>query len=108
MTQPPAKYPAFVFLALWLFIIFVSVVDGYLAVRFRDELARTELNPLGRMLIRLNDGQVWLLIATKFLGTLIAATFVLLIRARWPRAGFVIIGALAAVQLWLLLYLLLT
>src|SRR5262245_29434386 len=48
------------FIALWLFVIFVSVFDGYLAIRFRDDLHKYELNPLGRMLIQLNGGQVWL------------------------------------------------
>src|SRR5262249_50731939 len=46
--------PAALFVALWLFLIFVSVFDGYLILRFRDELHKTELNPLGRLLIQLN------------------------------------------------------
>jgi hypothetical protein len=98
----------FVFACLWLFVIFVSVLDGYLAVRYRDELPRTELNPLGRWLIRMNGGQVWLLVAAKFAGTIAAATAALLLFGRWPRAGMVVVAAMAAFQLWLLLYLLLT
>src|SRR5436190_22374794 len=93
---------------LWLFVIFVSVFDGYLVVRFRDELHKTELNPLGRLLIQLNGGQVWLLLAAKFAGTVAAATLVLLIYGRWPRVGMAVAGVIASLQLWLLLFLLLT
>ena len=94
------------FIALWLFVIFVSVFDGYLALRFRHELHRTELNPVGRMLISLNGGQVWLLLAAKFAGTVAAATLVLLIYGRWPRIGLIIATIIACLQLCLLVYLL--
>jgi hypothetical protein len=100
--------PTICFVALWLFLIFVSVFDGYLIVRFRHELHRTELNPLGRLLIQLNGGQVWLLLASKFLGTVAAASIVLLIYGRRPRLGIIIAGVLATAQLGLLLFLLLT
>ena len=92
------------FVALWLFLIFVSVFDGYLCVRYRHELHKTELNPIGRLLIQLNGGQVWLMLAAKFLGTVIAATIVLLIYGRRPRLGITIAGVLATVQLGLLLF----
>jgi hypothetical protein len=95
------------FAALWLFVIFVSVFDGYLVVRYRHELLRTEMNPLGRLLIQINGGQVWLLLAAKFLGTVLAATSVLLIYGRWPRVGMTVAGVVAALQLCLLLFLLL-
>ncbi len=100
------RWSAF-FVALWLFVIFVSVFDGYLALRYRHELHKTELNPYGRWLIHLNGGQVWLLLAAKFAGTVAAATIVLLIYGRWPRMGLIIAVAVACLQLCLLLYLLL-
>lgn len=103
---PPRQF--FVFLLLWLFVIFVSVYDGYLVVRFRHEMHQTELNPLGRMLIRLNGGQVWLLLAVKFAGTVATAAVVLLLYGRWPRAGLTVASVVAGFQLWLLLFLLLT
>jgi uncharacterized membrane protein len=96
------------FVTLWLFLIFVSVFDGYLCVRFRHELHKTELNPVGRLLIQLNGGQVWLMLVAKFLGTVAAATIVLLIYGRHPRLGLAIAGALATLQLALLMFLLLT
>src|SRR5205809_1647301 len=101
-------HSAGLFVALWIFVIFVSVFDGYLVLRFRHEMHQTELNPVGRLLIRLNGGQVWLLLATKFAGTVAAATLVLLIYGHRPRAGVIIAGVVAGLQLGLLLFLLLT
>jgi hypothetical protein len=95
------------FALLWLFVIFVSVLDGYLAIRFRHELHKTELNPFGRWLIHLNGGQVWLLLAAKFIGTVTAATAILLLFAHHPRLGLTIASIVAAFQLWLLWFLLL-
>lgn len=101
-----ASGPRALFALLWLFVIFVSVLDGYLAIRFRHELAATELNPVGRWLIHLNGGQVWLLLATKFVGTVAAATAVLLLYGCWPRLGMTVMTFMAAFQLWLLWFLL--
>ncbi|MBW8884648.1 MAG: hypothetical protein JF612_07695 [Planctomycetia bacterium] len=86
----------------------MSVFDGYLGVRFRHELHQTELNPVGRLLINLNGGQVWLLLVAKFVGTVTAATIVLLIYGSRPQLGLTIAGVLAALQLALLLFLLLS
>jgi hypothetical protein len=108
MTARLSHHLAALFVALWLFVIFVSVFDGYLVVRFRHEMHQTELNPLGRILIRLNGGQVWLLLAAKFVGTVATATVVLLLYGRWPRLGITVAGVVAGFQLWLLLFLLLT
>jgi hypothetical protein len=94
------------FIGLWLFVIFVSVFDGYLVVRYRHEIHQTELNPFGRMLIHLNGGQVWLLLAAKFIGTVAAATAVLLLYGRWPRVGITVAGIVAGLQLCLLMFLL--
>ncbi len=106
--MPASHRTAALFVALWLFLIFVSVFDGYLCVRYRHELHKTELNPVGRLLIQLNGGQVWLMLAAKFLGTVAAATIVLLIYGRRPRLGMAIAAALATLQLGLLLFLLLS
>lgn len=96
-----------VFLALWLFVIFVSVLDGYLALRYRDMLWLHELNPVGRALLRLGDGHVWPLLAAKFSGTVIAASLALWIFEQRPRWGITIAAYLALAQLCLLLFLLL-
>ena len=95
------------FLLLWLFVIFVSVFDGYLVLRLRHLLHEHELNPLGRLLIELNGGQVWLLLAAKFLGTVVAATVTLLVFTHRSRAGLTVASVLAGLQFCLLLFLLL-
>ena len=106
MSERLALRKLWLFGLLWLFVIFVSVFDGYLVVRHREELHKTELNPLGRMLIQLNGGQVWILLAAKFAGTIAAATAVLMIFGRWPQLGLTVAGIIAGFQLWLLLFLL--
>ncbi len=82
-----------VFQSLWLFL---SVLDGYLALHNRDVLASEELNPVGQALLELGDGQVWYLLAAKFGGTVIAGTLVLLIHQGYPRWSVPIAGAVAA------------
>ncbi len=107
-TDHVPRWPIALFVSLWLFVIFVSVFDGYLAVRYRHELHKTERNPLGRLLIELNDGQVWLLLAAKFIGTVAAAACILLLYGRSRRLGLTIATVVAGFQLCLFLFLLLT
>lgn len=107
MTWLVAHHRAVAFLSLWLFAIFVSVFDGYLALQNRDVLVAEELNPVGQWLLTLGNGHVWYLLAAKFLGTVVAATLVLLINQSRPRWGLPIVAAVAASQLGLLLFLLL-
>ena len=93
------------FFALWLFIIFVSVVDGYLVVEHRRLIMENELNPIGRLLLHLSGGHVWLLLTAKFLGTVSACGALLVIHRRFHRTGTAIAAALAAFQFCLLLFL---
>jgi len=96
------RWPA-VFVTLWLFIILVSVIDGYLVLQFRNHI--TELNPQGRALIALNSGKVWYLLGAKYLGTVVACAVLLLVHHRRPRMGITVAAVLAALQLGLLLFL---
>jgi hypothetical protein len=100
-----ARHSAAAFYALWLFIIVVSVLDGFLALRHQHLLMALELNPIGRWLLAINGGQVWYLLAAKFVGTVLACAALLIIRDRSPRISFVITAAVAAAQLCLLLFL---
>jgi hypothetical protein len=95
------------FTALWLFAIFVSVFDAYLVLQHRESLAIDELDPLGRALIALNGGQVWYLLGVKFVGTVVVGSILLHIHDSYPRYSLPIVGAVAAAQLGLLLFLLL-
>lgn len=95
------------FFALWAFTIFVSVFDGYLVLTNRTHIGEFELNPMGRSLLRLNGGDIWLLLAAKGAGTVVACSVVLLLYWKSARLGLWIAGVLAALQLLLLLFLLL-
>ena len=60
-------------IAFYIQLVFISLVasyDSYLAVKLRDTLYREELNPLGRMLIRMDNGDVALFMGAKMLGTI--------------------------------------
>ena len=94
------------FFTLWLFIIFVSVVDGYLVLRHRHEIQWFEQNPVGRALIAWNQGRVWYLLSAKFAGTVVACAALLLIYRASKRIGLVVGVGLAGFQLALLLFLL--
>jgi hypothetical protein len=102
-----AHHLAAVFVALWLFVIFVSVFDGYLVFRFRHVMHSTELNPVGRLLIAANGGQVWALLGLKYAGTILACSLLLLLYWKNARLGTFVAAALAVLQLSLLLFLLL-
>ena len=102
-----ARQQTTVFLTLWLFTIFVSVFDGYLALRHRDVLAVSELNPVGQLLLARCGGQVWYLLGAKFAGTVAVASLVLHIHEWRPQWSLPIVSAVAGSQLGLLLFLLL-
>jgi len=104
-TQTGRRFTA-LFLGLWLFIIFVSVVDGYLALRHRRDIAEFELNPLLRVLVQ-RCGGVSCLLAAKFTGTVIACASLLLLQRANARLSLVVVSLLAGMQFALLLFLLL-
>ena len=106
MLVPASQRQIAAFFALWLFIIFVSVIDGYLVFRFRHLIHVTELNPVGRLLIFATGGQVWGLIGVKFAGTVVACSLLLLMYWKNAAVGTRFAAALAVLQLSLLLFLL--
>jgi hypothetical protein len=94
-----------VFLALWLFIIFVSVIDGFLVYEHRAFITDNELNPMGQTLLFLNQGNIWYLLAAKFIGTVASCGLLLLIHRYYRRAAIAVATAVATFQLALLLFL---
>jgi hypothetical protein len=92
---------------MWLFVIYVSVHDGYLVLANRPMMTGAEQNPLGRWLILTSGGDIWLLLTLKAIGTICVASFLLLLHSFSPRLAFPVCAAIAAFQLGLLLYLLL-
>src|SRR5262245_52914142 len=57
------------FFVLWQIIGCVSAYDAFLAMKYRNELSEMEQNPLGQLLLMLNDGDPALFLGVKFLGT---------------------------------------
>ena len=97
--------PVVVFYTLWLFVIFVSVFDSLLTIQLEEQMMISELNPVGRALLYLDSGEVGYLIAAKGLGTILAASIVLVLFWRRPKLGLAVVTGLAAFQLGLLLFL---
>jgi len=93
------------FFSLWLFVLFVSVVDGMLTVVHQDEMMQAEINPVGRALLHLHAGDIGYLMIAKTLGTILAASIVLVIYWRIQRMGLLVVTGLACFQLALLLFL---
>jgi hypothetical protein len=105
MEQAAAARQAAFFYGLWLFIIVVSVIDGLLVWQHRQQILNTELNPVGRALLLANGGRVWYLLGLKFAGTVVACGVLLLVWQRSRGMGLIVAGAVAALQLCLLLFL---
>lgn len=95
------------FLCVWLFIALVSIHDGYLMAIYRNAhgSAGIEQNPAAQLLIRFGGGQVWLLLAAKACGTVVACTLLLVLFWRRPRIAWAVALLVAGFQLLLLLYL---
>jgi hypothetical protein len=93
------------FLIMWLFIIGVSVHDGFLVLAYRNTMTEMELNPLGRWLIDCNGGDIWLLLAVKAIGTLVASSLLLWLYWLRPRLGWTACAAVCLLQLVLLIFL---
>lgn len=91
--------------ACCLIVAIVSVHDAFLVVLNDDVIAQFEQNPLGRWLLDLQGGDIWLFVLVKLMGTaVVCATLIVLYRIRRQIAMSVAI-VLAAFQLALLGYL---
>ena len=93
------------FPTLFLFIAAVSLYDVWLTIIYAEFMYLLEENPVGRWLIRANDGDVSALVFLKICGTM-AVLLVLrkMQRAQSPRA-LPVTGGVATFQGGLLMYL---
>ena len=92
--------------SLWLFVAIVAAIDFYASIKLQDTLLRDELNPVGRALIRLDDGSVALFMSVKLIGTSIVLGVLPLIYLIHKRVGFMVLIGVTAFQAWLLWFLL--
>lgn len=92
---------------LWLFIGMVSAYDSYLVIRYSETIWYLESNPMGRMLLNMQDGRPSLFVAVKFLGTIFALGLLIVAREFNKNLGGLIAAWVAGFQLLLLAYLVL-
>ena len=52
------KVMDYVFATAWMFVLLVSVIDGYLVWYCREVIEHYELNPAGQALLSLSSGHV--------------------------------------------------
>ncbi|MGN6547746.1 MAG: hypothetical protein ACTHK7_22040 [Aureliella sp.] len=88
-----------------LIIALVSVHDAALIVLNYQVIAEVEMNPLGRWLLELQGGEVWLFVLVKLAGTAFVWAVLVEVYRRRQRYGLIAAGALTGFQLGLLCYL---
>ena len=86
-------------------ILFVSMNDVYWSFKTRDTLLEDELNPIGRWLIRLDDGDIALFMTAKMLGTIVVVMVLPWIYRIRRRMGLLVAMALTCFQIALFLQL---
>jgi hypothetical protein len=89
----------------WLFIGLVSCVDMYFAIKLQDTLYASELNPLGRLLIEWDAGDVALFMGAKCAGTCLVLGYLILVRCKNKKLADRVIFGVTLCQLSLLAYL---
>jgi hypothetical protein len=97
---------ALTFVALWLLILIVAVLDGYFILINRHILLQTELNPVGRLFLSLDGGDVRYFFAAKCCGTIAASSALLVLYWTRMQIGFAVTAGVALFQLGLLHFLL--
>ena len=94
-----------IFTLCCVWITAISAHDAVLVILHREVISQFEQNPLGRWLITLQGGDVWLFVMVKFAGA--AAVCTVLVRLYRYRSdiALVVAVALSCFQLLLLFYL---
>lgn len=90
-----------------LFIASISVHDAILIILNDDVIDEVEQNPLGRWLLRMQGGDVWLFVLVKLAGTAFVCAALITLYQIHRRVALAVSSALAAFQFILLVYLLL-
>ena len=91
----PWDRAAMCFVGSWVFIAFVAVHDAYLVVLCRDVILDVEQNPIGRYLLRQDDGGVGLFLTVKAAGTAGVCTLLLSLYHYCRRMALAVAGASA-------------
>lgn len=90
----------------WLLVGLVSALDLYLAIKLRDSLYKRELNPLGRLLMRLDNYDVALFMGLKFAGTVTALGILILVWYKNKKIAHICIAVITLLNVALVCFLL--
>lgn len=93
------------FALLWWFVAAVSVHDAALVVLNGDVIREVEQNPLGRWLIDMAAGSVWLFVAVKLFSTGVVCALLASIHEQSRGLGMLVATSLACFQAGLLAFL---
>lgn len=93
------------FISLVVLIASVSVHDAALLVHNHDVIMEFERNPIGRWLIELNAGSVWLFVIVKLLTTTLVCAVLASLYEYSKRLGLLVAIPTAGFQAGLLVYL---
>jgi hypothetical protein len=96
---------AMILTACCLFVAAVSVHDAMLIVLNRADIGEYEWNPVGRWLIELQDGEVWLFVFVKLVGTAVVCALLVTLYQFRARLALLASGGVAVFQMILLWYL---
>jgi len=93
---------------MWYLIGFISAIDVYYAIKWREQLPELEQNPIGRMLIEYDENDVSLFMGLKVAGTVLVLgmlqnCFLLSKRDGRKRTHRIAMGVFLF-QIWLFLY----
>lgn len=94
------------FPGLWLFIGAVSSIDAALTVKYQSDLVHMELNPVARVLLKLNGWDPSMMIGVKFAGTIVVLGYLVFKHRHDRRFAHFLTAVVAAFQLGLLCFLL--
>lgn len=94
------------FYLCWLFIGAVSSLDVYLTIKFSDNLPEHELNPIARLILKMDDWEVSRFVAIKVFLTILVLGILRWILYISKKYAFTIITAITICQAILLAYLL--
>jgi hypothetical protein len=95
------------FFVAWMLTIQISVIDGYLVWHCASVIGEVELNPLGRWLLFLGNGNVWVFLLSKSIGTILVCMILLKLYRHNPKLGLAASVPIASFQVGLLVFLML-
>ena len=101
-----ARWAITLAVVLWLFVGFVEFYDIYWSIALADTLYENELNPIGKLLIELDGGNVAYFVSLKAMSiTLVLVSIPILFHVRQKILAWVILVLAATSRLGVLIFL---